>query len=178
LPAAILCQRAVNLKLPISNCRPLGRAVSPLAAARSPVNDGAHGVTRPTGSIVNSDKSRARDGSRCRQSSIVNAFTLVEILVVVVLLSFIILALMTVFNATQTAFRASITQTDVMEGGRSAMGLIKSDLESMTPSFGVSNGTVNFCAVTNYYQYQSGPGPLVQTLTGVSNPNTQRTNVL
>ena len=53
-------------------------------------------------------------------------------------MSFIILALMAVFNSTQTAFRASITQTDVLEGGRAAMGLIKSDLESMTPSFGVA----------------------------------------
>ncbi len=97
------------------------------------------------------------------------AFTLVEILVVVVLLSFIILALMTVFNATQTAFRASITQTDVMEGGRSVMGLLKSDFESMTPSYGESNidlsgiilhsrqRPVNFYVNTNSWQYQSNP---------------------
>ena len=65
------------------------------------------------------------------------AFTLIEILVVVVLMSLIVLALMAVFNSTQAAFRASLTQTDVLEGGRAAMGLIKSDLESMTPSFGV-----------------------------------------
>ena len=64
------------------------------------------------------------------------AFTLIEILVVVVLMSFIVLALMAVFNSTQAAFRASLTQTDVLEGGRSVMGLIKSDFESMTPSFG------------------------------------------
>ena len=50
-----------------------------------------------------------------------HAFTLIEVLVVVVLMSFIILALMAVFNGTQTAFRASITQTDVLEGGRDAM---------------------------------------------------------
>ena len=50
------------------------------------------------------------------------AFTLVEVLVVVVLMSFIILALMAVFNSTQAAFRASITQTDVLEGGRSRDG--------------------------------------------------------
>jgi hypothetical protein len=109
------------------------------------------------------------------------AFTLVEILVVVVLMTFIILALMTVFNATQSAFRASLTQTDVLEGGRSVMGLIKSDLESMTPSYGQSNfitGAVNFCATNNQCQYQSGAAPLVQSLTGTSSPNTQRTNVL
>jgi hypothetical protein len=121
-----------------------------------------------------------------------NAFTLVEILVVVVLMSLIVLALMAVFNSTQAVFRASLTQTDVLEGGRSVMGLIKSDLEGMTPSFGQSNAVytvfpdgyifsnapVNFCVITNYWQYQSGSAPLVQSLTGVSNPNTCRTNVL
>jgi prepilin-type N-terminal cleavage/methylation domain-containing protein len=132
-----------------------------------------------------------------RHSSLVtrNAFTLIEILVVVVLMSLIILALMTVFNTTQTAFRASLTQTDVLEGGRAAMGMIKSDLESMTPSFGwdtnqakglrfVPGGSgqswvpVNFYASNNVNQYQSGSAPLTQSLLGTSDPKTQRTNVL
>jgi type II secretory pathway component PulJ len=43
------------------------------------------------------------------------------VLVVVSLLSLIVLALMAVFNSTQRAFRASITQTDVLEGGRATM---------------------------------------------------------
>ena len=103
------------------------------------------------------------------------AFTLVEILVVVVLMALIVLALMAVFSSTQAAFRASLTQTDVLEGGRAAMGMLKSDLESMTPSFGVSNGAVNFYANTNIYQYQSGFAPLVQSLTG---SNSNRTDVL
>jgi hypothetical protein len=115
----------------------------------------------------------------------------VEILVVVVLLSFIILALMTVFNATQNAFRAGITQTDVMEGGRSVMGLIKTDFESMTPSYGQSNinfggnyysfipntAPVNFAVITNTWQYQSNSPALVQALIGSVN-GYQRTNVL
>jgi type II secretory pathway component PulJ len=100
----------------------------------------------------------------------------VEILVVVVLMALIVLALMAVFSSTQAAFRASITQTDVLEGGRSVMGLVKSDLEGMTPSFGVSNGAVNFYANTNQIQYQSGSAPLVQSLAGSS--GNQRTNVL
>jgi type II secretory pathway pseudopilin PulG len=97
-------------------------------------------VTRPTIAIRNP------------QFAIRNcvAFTLIEILVVVVLMSFIILALMAVFNGTQTAFRASITQTDVLEGGRSAMGLIKSDLESMTPSsLNTLDFVPNFCAAVS-----------------------------
>jgi hypothetical protein len=67
--------------------------------------------------------------------------------VVVVLMALIVLALMAVFSSTQAAFRASITQTDVLEGGRSVMGLIKSDLEPMTPSF--LNETTNFYAVVS-----------------------------
>jgi len=116
-----------------------------------------------------------RSGTRIARPSGTNAFTLVEILVVVVLMALIVLALMAVFSSTQAAFRASITQTDVLEGGRSVMGLIKSDLEPMTPSFGVSNGAVNFYANTNIYQYQFGPAPLVQSLAG---SNSNRTDVL
>jgi Tfp pilus assembly protein PilV len=93
------------------------------------------------------------------------AFTLVEILVVVVLMSLIVLALMAVFSSTQAAFRASITQTDVLEGGRSVMGLIKSDLEPMTPSY---------LNATNFYAAVVG-NSFPQPLTGSS---ASRTNVM
>jgi type II secretory pathway component PulJ len=182
----------VNLKHPISHTP--GRAVSPsafaarqsaatarrwLPAARPQVSGGAHGVTRPTIEIRNP------------QSAIRNcaAFTLIEILVVVVLLSLIILALMSVFNTTQTAFRASLTQADVLEGGRSAMGMIKSDLESMTPSYGRSNLVNGLCLApdgTSYVpvNFQVGVvasgtnNPLLQSLVGNSSASTLRTNVL
>jgi prepilin-type N-terminal cleavage/methylation domain-containing protein len=104
-----------------------------------------------------------------------HAFTLVEILVVVVLMSLIVLALMAVFNSTQAAFRASLTQTDVLEGGRSVTGLIKNDLEAMTPSFGVSYGAVNFYVTNNPLQYKLQSGPLMQSLAGGAQ---LRTNVL
>jgi len=111
--------------------------------------------------------------SRRTTFNLLRAFTLIEILVVVVLMSFIILALMAVFNGTQTAFRASLTQSDVLEGGRSAMSMIKSDLEAMTPSYGVSNGAVNFSTAV-----QTGTNmPLVQSLIG-SSTGQLRTNVL
>ncbi len=167
LPVAIVHQRhqrAMNLKFPISYAS--GRAVSPLTAARSQAGVGAHGVTRPTDSLVTRHPSPATR----------HAFTLIEVLVVVVLMSLIVLALMAVFSSTQSAFRASITQTDVLEGGRSAMGMIKNDLESMTPSFGTNYGAVNFCVVTNYWQYSSSNAvSLVQSFSGSSQ---QRTNVL
>jgi hypothetical protein len=91
------------------------------------------------------------------------------------LLSLIVLALMAVFNSTQKAFRASVTQTDVLEGSRAAVDLIASDLRGMTPSGGGSNyfsanpGSVNFSVLANAYQ------PLPQNLPGGS---VQRTNLL
>ena len=88
------------------------------------------------------------------------AFSLVELLVVMTLLSLIVVALMAVFNTTQKAFRASVTQTDVLEGGRAAMDMMASDLRQMAPSYGANN-TVNFC-VTNYFGYPL----LVQSLAG------------
>jgi hypothetical protein len=146
----------VNLKFQISNAP--GRAVSPLTAARSQAGDGAQGTARPTISIRTSHFAIRAP----------RAFTLVEVLVVVVLMALIVLALMAVFSSTQAAFRASITQTDVLEGGRSVMGLIKSDLEPMTPSF--LNET-NF--VPNFYAAVSNS--FTQPLTGSS---VSRTNVM
>ena len=99
------------------------------------------------------------------------AFTLVEVLVVMTLLVFIVVALMGVFSSTQAAFRASLTQTDVLESGRAAMNLITADLRTLTPSYGrsTSNGPVNF------YVNTYGNLPLVQPL--VASAGT-RTNVL
>jgi prepilin-type N-terminal cleavage/methylation domain-containing protein len=111
-------------------------------------------------------------------------FTMVEILVTMVLLSLIVLALMTVFNSTQKAFRSSLTQTDVLESGRLAMGLMVGDLEAMTPSLSSSNviylnstsNNVNFFAAVN--SFASPPSPLYQSLIGANNPGTMRTNVV
>jgi prepilin-type N-terminal cleavage/methylation domain-containing protein len=77
-------------------------------------------------------------------------FSLIEIMLVVVLLSLIMLALMAVFNATQTAFRASVTQTDILQGGRATMDLLTADFRQMYPSGG-SNAT---------YTYIRAPGQL------------------
>jgi type II secretory pathway pseudopilin PulG len=116
--------------------------------------------------------------SGSRPSSLVprpaSAFTLVEVLVVVVLLSLIVLALMAVFNSTQSAFRASVTQADVLESGRATMDLVTADLRAMSPSGGQSNspaiGAVNFYANTNFNEQ-----PLIQPMIGGSSA---RTNVL
>jgi type II secretory pathway pseudopilin PulG len=106
-----------------------------------------------------------------------SAFTLIEVMVAVALLSLIVIALMGVFNSTQTAFRASVTQTDALESGREAMGLITSDLRAMSPSFGYSNTItanppVNFAVTVN-----NAFPPLVQPLVG-SVSGIDRTNVV
>jgi type II secretory pathway pseudopilin PulG len=62
------------------------------------------------------------------------AFSLVEILVAVGLLSFIILGLLMMFNQTQRAFRLSITQADVLEQGRATMDMMSREIEQTTPS--------------------------------------------
>jgi prepilin-type N-terminal cleavage/methylation domain-containing protein len=124
-----------------------------------------------------------------RSSTARRAFTMVEMLVTLALLSLIVLALMTVFNSTQSAFRASLTQTDFLESGRLAMGLIADDLEKMTPSYGYystnnlqfyafyeqrfTNGTVNFYINSN--PFNTTTQPLTQYLPGTS---ARRTNVL
>jgi type II secretory pathway pseudopilin PulG len=116
-----------------------------------------------------------------------SAFSLVEVLVTITILSLIVLALMAVFNSTQLAFRASVTQTDVLEGGRATMDRMTADLRQMAPSLSyyftndlVSlNGItypadpVNFYVNANYNQTTNQP--LVQSLPG---SGAQRTNVL
>ncbi len=109
---------------------------------------------------------------------------MVELLVVMTLLSLIVLALMAVFNSTQQAFRASVTQTDVLEGSRNTVDLITADLRGLTPSDGSSNyvynnifhfGTVNFFATNNDTAHFQTYAPLVQPLPGSS---LDRTNLL
>ena len=120
------------------------------------------------------DASRAPELMR-REHRALAAFSLVEVLVAVSLMSLIVIALMTVFSSTQRAFRASVTQTDVLEGGRAAVELIAQDLRQTTPSGGTNNGPVNFFSLDNFYLPAPVYSPLIQTLPGSS---AQRTNLL
>ncbi len=95
------------------------------------------------------------------------AFSLVEILIVVALLSVIVLGLMAMFGQTQRAFRAGMAQTDVLESGRATTDLLARELAQMAPS-GFSN-TVNF------YTWLPSDPPLYQELPGSSEP---RKNVM
>src|SRR5208282_4111864 len=90
-----------------------------------------------------------------RRTRAPRAFTLIELLVAITLLSLIVLALMAVFNSTQTAFRASVTQTDVLEGGRAAMDMMTSDLRQMAPSQGYYSSS-DFVTL-NGFVYRTDP---------------------
>ena len=75
------------------------------------------------------------------------AFSLVEILVTMALLSVIVLGLLAMFHQTQRAFTQSLMQVDVLEGGRAATDLMSHELEQMTPAYtSNSNGNPYFGA--------------------------------
>jgi Tfp pilus assembly protein PilV len=88
------------------------------------------------------------------------AFTLVEIMVVMILLSVIVLGLMAMFGQTQRALRAGMAQTDQLEGGRMFTDLLVRDLQQITPTH-ETNGM-------NFYVQIPGQNPpyipLQQTL--------------
>jgi hypothetical protein len=87
------------------------------------------------------------------------AFTLIEILVSISLLSFIVIGLFAMFNQTQRAFRLGMTQSDILEAGRAVTEMIPRELEQTTPSH---RNAVNFM-VTNL-----NSAPLLQSLPGTT----------
>ena len=76
-----------------------------------------------------------------------SAFSLIEIMVTVALLSFIVLGLLAMFTQTKRAFTSSMTQTDVMESGRAVIEMIARELEQLTPGH-VNNGNYR---CTNFF---------------------------
>jgi type II secretory pathway pseudopilin PulG len=113
------------------------------------------------------------------------AFSLIEIMVTIALLSFIVLGLLAMFNQTQRAFRSSMTQVDVLEAGRAVTEIIARDMEQMVasqlPYFNTNGNRIistNFFAEFSAYRTQ----PVFQGLPGTdgaNGPGTQsvRTNV-
>lgn len=77
-------------------------------------------------------------------------FTLMEVLTAMGLMSLIVFVLMSVFSNTQSAFRAGITQTDVLSGGRNAMDLLAQDVRSLTASGGYGPGWGNLQGINLY----------------------------
>ena len=77
------------------------------------------------------------------------AFSLLELLVAVGLLSVIVLALYSMFDQTQKALHKNIAQVDVMESGRLAIDLIVRDLERaqsprLSPNTATHGTNINF----------------------------------
>src|SRR5438876_174160 len=110
-----------------------------------------------------------------------NAFSLIEILVVVALMTIIILGLLLMFQQTQRAFTSSMTQSDVLAAGRATMEILTRELEQITPSQMPSirplqNGPEYRC--TNFFAQLSSEfnPPLFQGLPGTS-PD-RRTNIV
>ena len=100
------------------------------------------------------------------------AFSLIEILVTVALLSVMIIGLVAMFGQVRRAFLSSLAQVDVLESGRAAADLIRRDVEQMAPCY-AANG-INFYVVTgNNYALTSGF--LDEQL---ANPNDRWTNLI
>ena len=78
------------------------------------------------------------------------AFTLLELLVAVSVMTLIIYALYALFNQTQMALRKNASQVDVNEGGRAAMEMIVRELSQMEVS--------GYPAITNLQTKLSYPG--------------------
>jgi len=85
------------------------------------------------------------------------AFSLIEVMVAITLMSVIVLGLLAMFSQTQRAFRTGVTQVDVMESGRAACEMLARELEQTTPTW--LPNTLNFMVQWNGYALiQSLPG--------------------
>lgn len=79
------------------------------------------------------------------------AFSLIELLTAVSIMLVIIYALYAMFNQTQKALRANITQVDVMEAGRAAAEMIGRELEQ-----------VSACSLSNTINLYAGMVPITK----------------
>lgn len=108
------------------------------------------------------------------------AFSLVEILMTVAMLSVIILGLVAMFDQTRRAFTSSMTQVDVLEGGRAATAFIASDLEQLTPAYAANNLSFPPLNFENFYMDvpHTPPNVYVPLIQPLTDPNEFRTNTL
>jgi len=106
------------------------------------------------------------------------AFSLMELLLAVALMSVIILALYGMFSYTQRALRSGVTQVDVLEAGRATMDVLTRELAQMRPC-DLAGGTNFMVRVSEVYKAIK---PVVQPLLGAGpfGPNGPpfRTNLL
>ena len=91
------------------------------------------------------------------------------------LLSLIVLVLMSVFSSTQSAFRAAVTQTDVMASGRASMDMLAADARLLSPSHDVFTNAGGYYGAANFYI--ANYAHLYQSLPATTTGST-RTNVI
>jgi hypothetical protein len=149
----------VKTPLPITHCRfPIG---APPALAATPAR-----ALRASSFALHAPRSTLHAPPPAPR-----AFTLVEILVSISLLSFIVIGLFAMFNQTQRAFRLGMTQSDLLEAGRAVTEMIPRELEQAVPSY---RNAVNFSVVMI-----PNSAPLTQLLPGGAPPDQlSRTNFL
>jgi len=123
----------------------------------------------------------ARDSRARRSLALPRAFTVLELLLSISILTIIIIALYAVFNQTQQAFRASLSQVDVTESGRAAVDLISRDVEQ---AIYTGLNSTNFASQLYYQNKDFTPAtrfdPVIQSL-GVDDKGRRvppRTNLL
>ena len=116
----------------------------------------------------------ATEGESHAPGAATQAFSLVEILTTIALLSFIILGLFAMFNQVQRAFRTSMNQVDQLEAGRAVTEMLPRELEQFYPS-----GFPGLLAV-NFYSQILDSTPLTQFVPSTTTPGTTvlRTDLL
>ena len=93
-------------------------------------------------------------------------FSLAELLVAVSLLSVVVLALLSVFNQTQKAFKSSLNQVDIDEAARATLDMIARDIEQAAVA-GFATTPTNGTVITNMVIRYDGKAPLAfQNLPG------------
>jgi type II secretory pathway component PulJ len=111
------------------------------------------------------------------RSHSIAAFSLIELMITMALLTFIVFGLLAMFTQTQRAFRNSMNSVDVTESGRAVIDILTHEIEQLTPS--------RMPFTTNFFTQLEGSfsQPLLQGMPGTAypgNPNAQdvRTNVV
>src|SRR5262245_40199945 len=106
---------------------------------------------------------------RSRAGRLHQAFSLIEIMVVVALLSMIVLGLVAMFTQVQRAFRLGMMQTDVLEAGRMATDILAREIEQTTPTY---QNSINF-----YTRIPASGGVPACTVQALPGGNNVRTNI-
>jgi type II secretory pathway pseudopilin PulG len=160
----------MNTTFALGRSHPVGQAsrLSPFssrsAAVSSSTNCSQRGLPGSSGDSAETARVMGTRGSEVRDRRdacpTVSAFTLIELMVAMLLLSVIIIGLVAMFGQTQHAFRVGMAQTDITEAGRSVMNMVARELAEAVPSR---------LSASNFIIYNPPIAPLWQELPGSTN---------